>query len=350
MKRLGAYMYVINGVKHDMPFIESIQSVLPVVEEIHIVTDQRFNDGTIEKINGLNDQRIHLHIVDLDLENPALDGATKQLARQFCTAPFLVQMDCDEVFRTEDYFKINLLKENWPSKISIVGTGVIDWFNGDHVKLSAAGSVKERFTDGRLDIFHGIPVHLRIPEKENNGKYYYAQPESTDGAGLIDAVGNPLVPQLFFAQGDNPIKDIDTTNSIWIHHYSWYSLPRKWEMKQTWHYMWGRLFGRYKSLAEYKKDIDGEVVDFWGPSISKPHDVYFEPIADEMQDKSIVKAKNIQHPDIMKDWLSRQRVYIPPRCIDLSPFNKKIYFGKGKKINMNKTTFSFEKLSNESNN
>lgn len=340
MSNLGAYMYVINGVKHDMPFMESIQSVLPVVDELHIVTDQRFNDGTIEKIQGLKDVRINLHIIDIDLENPAIDGATKQQAREFCTALRLLQMDCDEVLRPEDYPKIQILKEHWPSKIGIIGTGVINWFNGPHIKLSAAGSVKERFTDSRLEIMHGIPKNLRIDEKKklDTGKqYYYAQPESTDGAGLIDFSLNPLVPQLFFAKGDNPIKDIDNPNSIWIHHYSWYSLPRKWEMKQTWHYMWGRLFGRYKSLAEYTRDMDREPVSFWGPPIRKPHDSYFEPIEDEMKDKSIVRVNNIKHPDIMKSWLSRQRVYIPKKWYQLKPTN----------TNMKSTTFSFEKLKDE---
>ena len=228
-----------------MPFMEMIQSVLPVADEVHIVTDKRFNDGTIEKLQTIDNDKVKIHVETIDLDNPAVDGATKQIAREKCTAPILMQMDSDEVARPEDINKINYLKENWPTQYDVIGTGVINWFNGNHIKLSSAGSAKERFTRSAGDIYHGIPTHLRIAVAGT--QYYYAQPESTDGAGLIDNTGNPFVPQLILAE-NNIIKDAANPNSIWLHHYSWYSLPRKWEMKQTWHYFWGLLFGKIKTL------------------------------------------------------------------------------------------------------
>lgn len=335
MAKLDVYGYVINGVKYDIPFMECIQSVLPVADAIHIVTDPRFEDGTLEKLELIQDARIHIHPIQMDLNNPAVDGATKQIARARCTAPLLMQMDFDEVLRTEDHPKIKVLKDNWPKNIDIIGTGVINWFNGENVKLSAAGSVKERLSVGTKNIFHGIPMNLRVPI--SGSKYYYAQPESTDGAGLIDESGNPLVTQLYLAKGHDPLKDYNNPNSIWIHHYSWYSLPRKWEMKQTWHYFWGILFGRYTDLKSYKKDQDKETVDFWGQVVSKPHEAYFQPIRDEMNKREVVSAKAIKHPPIMQSWLNRQRVYVPRR---IYPPRREV------KRNMDTTPFSFESLAN----
>jgi len=332
MRKLNVYGYVIRGTQYDIPFAEMIMSCVPFADGIHIVTDQRFNDGTLEKLRSMEQviPSLHIHSVSLDWENPAIDGATKQLAKEYCDAPVLMQMDADEVVREEDVPKIQHLKENWPTNHTVIATGVINWFNGHNIKLSAAGSLKERFHLNNLDIYHGIPTHLRVPIHGTD--YYYAQPESTDGAGLIDGSGNPIAYDLIFANGDDPRKDFNNDDSIWIHHCSWVSLPRKWEMKQTWHWMWGRLFGRYDNLDEYTKDLDGEPVNFWGRSHIKPNESYIQPIKDEMKDNSIVSATSIPIPIVMQPWWGRQRIYVSRPW----PFSDK-------KINMSNEPYRFSK-------
>ena len=127
MTTLGAYGYLLWGNMFDIPYRESILSVLPIVDEFTIVTDRRFNDGTIESLKLLTNEynKIKLIIAEIDLANPGVDGATKALARRHCNSDILLQIDLDEVLREQDYLKISKLVENWNLHDRIIGTGVV---------------------------------------------------------------------------------------------------------------------------------------------------------------------------------------------------------------------------------
>ncbi len=315
MKTIGVYSYVLRGVDFDLPFVESIRSCLPIADEIHVVTDPRFKDGTFEALSNI-DGKVNVHAVELDFNNPAIDGATKALARSKCQSDILMQIDADEVLRVEDYPKIKALKDNWPQRTNIIAAGVINWFNGPHFKLSSAGWTKERFSLNDPNITHGIPVQHRIQRKNINPAtkepYIGAKPGTSDGAGYMTVNGgHSIQADNFLCSPDDILKDIKSKDSVYLHHYSWYSIPRKWEMKLIWHYMWGLLYGTYESLDDYTINLDNDLVDFWGPVQHKPGWQLKQPILDEMQEKSIVRVKGIEHPTIMKEWIARQRVYAP---------------------------------------
>jgi len=317
MKTIGAYGYVLRGVDFDLPFVESIKSCLPVVDEFHVVTDPRFKDGTYEALSDI-DGKVKVHLIELDLNNPAIDGATKALARSKCQSDILLQMDADEIIRPEDYPKIKMLKDSWPARTNIIAAGVINWFNGPHFKMSSAGWTKERFSLNNGDITHGIPIQSRIERQNTNpatgAKYYGSKPGMSDGAGYITVNGgHSIQADNFLCNPDNIIQDIKSRDSIYVHHYSWYSIPRKWEMKLIWHYFWGLLYGTYESLDDYKINLDGDLVDFWGPVQHKPGWQLKNPIMDEMKEESIIRVNNIEHPPLMKEWLLRQRIYAPKK-------------------------------------
>ena len=66
MSTLGLYSYILRGVAYDLPFMEMIKSALPVVDEVCIVTDPRFKDGTIQALRSLDDERISINLERLD--------------------------------------------------------------------------------------------------------------------------------------------------------------------------------------------------------------------------------------------------------------------------------------------
>lgn len=310
-RTIGAYSYIIRGVEYDIPFREMIVSVLPVVDEFVIVSDPRFKDGTIQAIKDLKSDKVRLVEEELDLNNPGIDGATKAYARSLCKSDFLIQMDSDEVLRKEDLKKFRKLVDNWNiHDFSIIGTGVINWFNGNHFKMSSAGWFKERLSKNVPYITHGIPIRSRV----HRGQYYYAK-QDTDGAGYIDSNGSSLEASVIAIKDSrNILHDIVWSRySIWINHYSWYSLPRKWQMKPTWHYFWGVLHGKYKDLDDYKINPDGDPVDFWAVSHVKPLSSYIDAIISEMREPTIIKPMFIKHPKIMKNWLKRQLIYKPTK-------------------------------------
>jgi len=316
---LGAYGYLLWGVKYDIPFVQSIQSILPIVEDFVVLTDPRFKDGTLEILETMSTENPKLRVIqyELDLNDPGIDGKSKAFARHFTNGDILVQIDFDEVFREIDLPKIQHLVQNWNPDEVMLGTGVVNWFNGEHFKMSSAGWRKERFSVNTGNITHGIPKRHRI----SSGEYYYAR-AGTDGAGYIyTTVGQSVECDRYLCDVDKFPKDYEDPKSIWIHHYSWYSLPRKWKMKPTWHYFWGILYNKYKCLDDYTVDLDGEPVDFWYPEKSwNPMDSYISGITDEMKEKSIVRnSAGLLHSENMISWLRRQPVYIPPKLHGLIP-------------------------------
>ncbi len=57
--KVSAFTYVRNGLHFDYPFVESIKSVLPLVDEFIVVTGDSF-DGTREAIEAINDPKIRI--------------------------------------------------------------------------------------------------------------------------------------------------------------------------------------------------------------------------------------------------------------------------------------------------
>jgi len=312
-KTLGVYTYVVRGVEYDMPFVEMIRSVVPIADEIVILTDSTFEDGTIKELRQLEEEipRLKVIIEKFDWCNPGIDGISKATARSACTSDILMQMDADEIVREKDYGKIEFLKNNWPDDTIMISTGVVNWFNGYFLNLDAAGWVKERLSLNSENITHGIPRQLRIPVDGTD--YYKVQPFKSDGAGYITKDGRPIYASMALCGRDQKkiFRDINNPQYIYIHHCSYTSLPRKWEMKNAWHYMWGILNGKYTCPEDYTINEDNEPVNFFAPKDTKPPASYIQPITDEMQKKRLVKCKNVKYPKAVQGWVDKQRIYVP---------------------------------------
>lgn len=311
-KKVSAYAYGFWLKRYNMPFKESIASTLPLVDEYHIVTDNRFNDGTLEDLRELADQddKVKIHEECLDLDDPGVDGKTKALARSYCKGDLCLQMDLDEVIYKKDYDAFRTMFATMPEDVPILGTGVINWHEG-MLKYSAAGWVKERVSWNDSGITHGIPVDLRVDRGDG---YDYAEPESTDGAGYIDAEGRGLGAKWYQCKWKKFPRDFLNPESIWLGHYSWYFIRRKWQMNHTWDYFWLNLFGKIRGLREYQLSRDGEPVDFWRPrSLPRLEDCQ-EALKHEMADWTVKPVPSfIYHPSIMQEWIKSIPLYEPGR-------------------------------------
>ena len=304
--KISVYSYVLFGNTYQLPYREMIESV-NFADEIIVVTDPRFADGTYEDLIEMQKKYTKLRVfaINADLNNPNIDGVLKQTARSFVssTSDFLIQMDADEIIHERDVPKILNRLAKLDDRINIVGTSVINFFNS-YLKLSSAGWIKERITRNDPKIQHGIPSKYRI----RHGNYYRC--DSGDGAGYIDTNGKALIADVIW--GGSVFDRKAYESEVFVFHYSWYDILRKWNMKTTWHYFWGLLRGRYKNLDDYKFDLDDNAVDFWCPSIRPFNREIKKAIRDEMKEPSIVPCPQyIQHPRCMTNWLSNRIVYLP---------------------------------------
>ncbi|MBC8488507.1 MAG: hypothetical protein H8D45_20965 [Bacteroidetes bacterium] len=321
---INAYLYLIRGEEYKFPYEESIKSILPFCNKVHVLTDPRFSDTdtVVSKLERLSSEVI-IHQEEFDLDDPGLDGKSKAKVRYYASqdgCDWLYQTDADEIFRKEDIKKIdNVLCS---TEDDIISCGVLNWFNGDNIKIDAPWT-KERFSRNKKYITHGIPVQFR--QEREDGLYYVASHAQTDGAGYIDMGGNSLAGNITTFIDKHNLIDVEKGHKyyinkmfydslkkdIWVHHYSWYALPLRWLREATWQYFWGILRGDYVSLEDFENQ-DGKKIDFFSISALRTSQSYLDAIGDEMRknSKGLFQFKLVKHPAIVTEWLSFAKTYI----------------------------------------
>lgn len=113
--RITGYTYVRNGIKMGYPFLESIQSILSVVDEFVVVLGDS-DDGSREAILELSSPKIKIidTVWDLTLrEGGKLFALQSNLGLAQMTGDWVVHLQADEVIHEKDCEKLkNLIQEH----------------------------------------------------------------------------------------------------------------------------------------------------------------------------------------------------------------------------------------------
>jgi hypothetical protein len=113
--RLSGFSIVRDAGTLDYPVVESLRSLLPLVEEIVVVV-QRGDDETQQLLCGLGDERLVMVETDWD-DGPR--GGGGMLARQTnvalgrCRHPWALYLQADEVIHEEDYDRVRSAVERY---------------------------------------------------------------------------------------------------------------------------------------------------------------------------------------------------------------------------------------------
>ena len=115
--KVSGFTIVRNGVKFDYPFIESIKSILPIVDEM-VVAVGNSEDNTLEKVKEINSPKIK--IIETVWDDSLREGG-KVLAVETNKAFDAVSPDsdwafyiqADEVFSEKDLPKIKQAMEQY---------------------------------------------------------------------------------------------------------------------------------------------------------------------------------------------------------------------------------------------
>lgn len=106
--KVSGFTFVRNGIKFDYPFIESIRSVLPLVDEM-IVNVPISEDETLESVKKINDKKIKIFETewggDLPSGGKILSHHTN-LALERCVGDWCFYIQADEIVHEDDYPKI----------------------------------------------------------------------------------------------------------------------------------------------------------------------------------------------------------------------------------------------------
>lgn len=123
--KVSAFTYVRNGIMLDYPFIESIKSVLPLVNEFVVVIGNS-TDGTREAVENINNLKIKIvdsiwdennrtgGLIFAQQSNIGLDNVNKN-------ADWLFHIQADEVIHEEDYTEIQEAMNNYVNDQRVEG-------------------------------------------------------------------------------------------------------------------------------------------------------------------------------------------------------------------------------------
>jgi glycosyltransferase involved in cell wall biosynthesis len=299
---ISGYTTTYNCVTQGYPFEQSISSMMQFCDEVCVVdggsTDetpeklfqlQMENSGldgkgredfmlsmetgpdgiklrdAMEKLNEIS--KVKVKFVARDWSHPrhaVFDGMQKAEARKMCTGDFCWQMDSDEVVHEDDSDKIVDLCAKMPSKVDLISLPVIEYWGGLDKVRADIQPWKWRLSRNQKYITHGIPVDLRV--KDKNGDVYAA--EGTDGCDMIHTETGERIQHLSFHNVDaermRQLAVSGDTASLqryeeWfnnvvnnipgVHHYSWYDIPRKMRLyRDYWTRHWNSLYN--KSLED----------------------------------------------------------------------------------------------------
>ncbi len=141
MVKISAYGYVRNGFLYGVPFLESIQSVLPICDEFIVVVGDS-TDGTREAIVELNSPKIK--IIDT-VWNDNLRKEGKIFAQQsnigldHCTGDWVIHIQADEVVHENDLQKITEYIERYNDNPRVDGflqPFLHFWGDYNHIRTS----------------------------------------------------------------------------------------------------------------------------------------------------------------------------------------------------------------------
>ena len=106
--KVSAFTFIKNGELLGYPFLESIKSVLPIVDEF-VINIGRSEDNTVELIKSIEDKKIR--IIESEWNDTMRDrgfvyGQQKMIAQYNCTGDWAFYIEGDEVYHENDLEKI----------------------------------------------------------------------------------------------------------------------------------------------------------------------------------------------------------------------------------------------------
>jgi len=113
--KVSAFTFIKNGQLLGYPYIQSIKSVLPIVDEF-IINVGFGEDNTLDEIKKINDPKIRIiqsHWNDNMIDRGFVYGQQKMVAQYNCTGDWAFYIEGDEIYHENDLDRIYIsMKEN----------------------------------------------------------------------------------------------------------------------------------------------------------------------------------------------------------------------------------------------
>ncbi|MDB4847802.1 glycosyltransferase [Candidatus Pseudothioglobus singularis] len=242
--KVSAFTFIKNGEILGYPFLQSIQSVLPIVEEF-VINIGESEDDTLALINSISSPKIRIIYSkwnDSMQDRGFVYGQQKMIAQYNCTGDWAFYVEGDEVYheneleKIRESMKVNLYDQN-------VEALVFDFFHfygNSNSYVNSPGWYRSEARIIRNSLRSYAPDGLFWLVLDSNKKGRYPNAKHT-GAHC--------------------------------YHYGWVRSEEQMNLKSK------------------------KVKKYWGES--------YEKINYSQMDQSIIKEFNGVHPEIMKNWLPK---------------------------------------------
>ena len=167
--KVSGFTFCRNMIKYDFPIVESIRSILPIVNEF-IVNVGKSEDGTLKLIQSIGDSKIRIieTVWDETLKKDGLIFSEQtNIALKRCTGDWAFYLQADEVVHEEDLpGLLRTLEETLP-KLNVLGLSFrYLHFYGDYFTVNPWAyrrAIRIIRNDGRIESF-GDAVGFCIKE------------------------------------------------------------------------------------------------------------------------------------------------------------------------------------------
>jgi len=119
--KVSGFTFIRNGEMLGYPFIQSIKSILPIVDEF-VVNIGKSEDNTLQMIESINSNKIR--IIQSEWNEEMKDrgyvyGQQKMIAQFNCTGDWVFYIEADEIYHEDDLSSIKILMEKYRNDSSV---------------------------------------------------------------------------------------------------------------------------------------------------------------------------------------------------------------------------------------
>jgi len=242
--KVSAFTFIKNGEILGYPFVQSIKSILPIVDEF-IINVGDSEDNTLKMIQSINDKKIR--IIQSKWNDSMTDrgyvyGQQKMIAQYNCTGDWAFYIEGDEVYHEGDLEKIRRSMETYlnDSNVEALVVNFKHFYGNSNSVLNSPGWYRSEARIIKNSIRSYAPDGLFWLVLESNKKGRYPRAKTT---------------------------------GVNCYHYGWVRSEGQMNLKSL------------------------KVQKYWG---GNPSIVDYSQI-----DQSIIEKFKGSHPNIIKDWLPK---------------------------------------------
>lgn len=179
--KISAFTFIKNGIILGYPFIESIHSVLPIVDEF-IINVGRSEDKTLDTIRAIKSDKIR--IIQSEWNDKILDrgyvyGQQKMIAQFNCSGDWAFYIECDEIYHEADLNKItSAMKKYLNNKnVEALVLNFYHFYGNSNSFLDSPGWYRSeaRIIKNSLRTYAPDGLFWLVLDRNKKGRYPYAK-------------------------------------------------------------------------------------------------------------------------------------------------------------------------------